>query len=85
MTEDGYVAPPTWNYVSYGLLLQMSATLPEHLAALLQPGAYPHCNVLKWQREHWAPITADEQWTVISVATADVDVADLTQQVGSLS
>lgn len=40
-------------------------------------------NVLKWQKEHWEPVTADEQWTVVSVATADVDVADLAQQVGS--
>jgi uncharacterized protein len=42
-------------------------------------------NVLKWQKEHWEPVMADEQWTVISVATADIDVADLAQQVGSWS
>lgn len=42
-------------------------------------------NVLEWQKEHWEPIVAEEQWTVIAVDTADVDVTDLARQIGSMS
>jgi len=41
-------------------------------------------NVLEWQKEHWEAVVPDEQWTIISVDTADVDVTELAQQIGSL-
>jgi uncharacterized protein len=40
--------------------------------------------VLEWQKEHWQPVVADEQWTVIPVNTADADLMDLEQRVRSL-
>lgn len=42
-------------------------------------------NVLEWQKEHWESVGADEQWTVIAVDTADVDVTGLARRIGSLS
>lgn len=42
-------------------------------------------NVLQWQKEHWEPVTPDEQWTVIPVDTAEMDLARLAQRIGSLS
>jgi aminoglycoside phosphotransferase family enzyme/predicted kinase len=40
--------------------------------------------VLEWQEEHFEPIAADEQWAVISVETADVDLANLGRRISAL-
>jgi aminoglycoside phosphotransferase family enzyme/predicted kinase len=40
--------------------------------------------VLDWQKEHWEPVGADEQWTVIPADTRQVDLEELTQRIRSL-
>jgi uncharacterized protein len=40
--------------------------------------------VLEWQKEHCDAITADEQWSVIPVDTADADLKDLEQRIIAL-
>ena len=37
--------------------------------------------VLDWQTKHWEPAAADEQWAVITVETAHVDLDDLTRRI----
>jgi aminoglycoside phosphotransferase family enzyme/predicted kinase len=40
--------------------------------------------VLDWQKEHWEPVGADEQWAVIPADTGRVDLEELTQQIRAL-
>jgi hypothetical protein len=39
--------------------------------------------VLDWQTKHWEPVAADEQWAVITVETAHVDLDDLTRRIAT--
>jgi len=41
-------------------------------------------SVLDWQKEHWEPIGADEQWSVIPVETGEVDLELLSQRINAL-
>jgi aminoglycoside phosphotransferase family enzyme/predicted kinase len=41
-------------------------------------------SVLDWQKEHWEPVLADEQWAVISAETADVDVEEMKSRIEAL-
>jgi uncharacterized protein len=40
--------------------------------------------VLDWQKEHWEPVGPDEQWPVVAVETAQVDVSDLVSRIAAL-
>jgi aminoglycoside phosphotransferase family enzyme/predicted kinase len=40
--------------------------------------------VLDWQKEHWEPVGADEQWAVIPADTGQVDLEELTQRIRAL-
>jgi aminoglycoside phosphotransferase family enzyme/predicted kinase len=41
-------------------------------------------SVLDWQKEHWEPIGADEQWSVIPIETGEVDLEQLSQRIRTL-
>lgn len=41
-------------------------------------------SVLDWQKEHWEPIGADEQWAVIPIQTGEVDLEQLSQRIEAL-
>jgi predicted kinase len=41
-------------------------------------------SVLDWQKEHWEPVGADEQWAVISAETAGVDLEEMRGRIESL-
>jgi aminoglycoside phosphotransferase family enzyme/predicted kinase len=41
-------------------------------------------SVLDWQKEHWEPIGADEQWAVIPIETGEVDLEQLSQRIEAL-
>ena len=36
--------------------------------------------VLDWQKQRWEPVQTDEQWEVVTVETAHVDLDDLTRR-----
>lgn len=40
--------------------------------------------VLDWQEEHWEPVGVDEQWSLLSVETTQMDLEDLCQQISGL-
>jgi predicted kinase len=39
--------------------------------------------VLDWQTKHWEPVVTDEQWTEITVETANVDLDDLSRRIAT--
>jgi aminoglycoside phosphotransferase family enzyme/predicted kinase len=41
-------------------------------------------SVLDWQKEHWEPVGADEQWAVISAETAEVDLGQMSERIEAL-
>jgi predicted kinase len=41
-------------------------------------------SVLGWQKEHWEPVGADEQWAVIPAETAHVDMQELSGRIEAL-
>jgi aminoglycoside phosphotransferase family enzyme/predicted kinase len=41
-------------------------------------------SVLDWQKEHWEPVGADEQWAVIDAQTGQVDLEELVQRIRTL-
>ena len=41
-------------------------------------------SVLDWQKEHWEPIGAEEQWSVIPIETGKVDMDQLSQRIKAL-
>jgi hypothetical protein len=40
--------------------------------------------VLDWQNEHWESVETEEQWTVIEVETAYVDLDELGRRIAAL-
>jgi aminoglycoside phosphotransferase family enzyme/predicted kinase len=41
-------------------------------------------SVLDWQKEHWEPVGADEQWMVIPAETGQTDLEELARRIGAL-
>jgi uncharacterized protein len=41
-------------------------------------------SVLDWQKEHWEPVGADEQWAVICAETASVDLEEMRGRIEAL-
>jgi predicted kinase len=39
--------------------------------------------VLDWQKERWEPVETEEQWAVITVETAHVDLEELTRRIAA--
>lgn len=37
--------------------------------------------ILDWQKEHWEPVGADEQWSLLSVDTTQIDLDDLGRRI----